>query len=181
VRVRFVGGRLVRRVVRLPATNALTLLDTDVDDLSACPGAGDAGSPTDAGATGGSTIPGALTPREVVAFCNQRLSLFVGDGQRPITVSAREGTLPSGLEVSSQTGRLSWFPTPADVGLWRLSVDDGRVTGAIDLRVECTPRNDEVRCGCSAPAPAVLVAAALLMRLGRRRRRCGNSVPSSSP
>ncbi|MDX2011141.1 MAG: VCBS repeat-containing protein [Myxococcaceae bacterium] len=209
VRVRFVGGRLVRRALRLSGSQAMTVTDTDVDDLSACGGPGDggvdggpgldAGAPADAGPSsdggasdsgvaddggtldGGPTDAGLRAPSELVASCNQRLAVLVGSGI-PVTVSAREGTLPPGLDVSTQDGRITWFPTPADVGTWKLLVDDGRTRRALDLKVECVARDEAVGCGCSAPAPLGLAALGLWLavRVGRPRRRRGDSVSSSA-
>lgn len=194
VRVRFVGGSITRRAVRVRSPGVLTIARGEPSEMSLClpplvdGGAGDggvsdagtpdAGGETDAGgmtggggAGGGAAAGGtAQVVRTVQARCGLPLTAYFFDSVGPGTLSAREGDVPPGLTFDGDDGALRWTPPAASGGTYRLALSRGGVTVPFELVVACERLDARVGCGCDQGAGgALLVLLACGLTLGRRR------------
>lgn len=194
VRVRFVGGAITRRAVRLSTASPLTITRGEPSELSLClsplvdggagdggmvdggtPDAGqtDAGGMTGGGAAGGGASGGgtAQVVRTVQARCGLPLTAYFFDSLGPATISAREGdVVPPGLTFDAADGALRWTPPAGSGGTYRLALSSGGVTVPFELVVACVPTDARVGCGCDQGAGgALLMLLGCCLTLGRRR------------
>ncbi|MDP3232320.1 MAG: FG-GAP-like repeat-containing protein [Myxococcales bacterium] len=194
VRVRFVGGSIIRRAVRLSTASLLTIARGEPSELSLClpplvdggaadggrsdGGTPDAGSEADAGgmtgggaaggASGGGTAP---VVRTVQARCGLPLTAYFFDSLGPGTISARGGDVPAGLTFDGDDGALRWTPPAASGGTYRLALSRGGVTVPFEIVVACEPTDARVGCGCDQAAGGALLALLACWSALRSRRR----------
>lgn len=195
VRVRFVGGSITRRAVRLRSAGLLTIARGEPSDLSLCfpplvdggagdggssdagtPDAGgdiDAGGVTGGGAAGGGAVGGGTGQfeRTVHARCGLPLTAYFFESPGPGTISAREGDVPPGLMFDGADGALRWTPPGGAGGTYRLALSRGGVTVPFELVVACERTDVRVGCGCDQGSGGALLLLACCLTLWRQRSR----------
>lgn len=161
VRVRFVGGQVVRRAIvpeALAPPRRITVRPGDATDLAAC----------------GAVLEGA---HRLEAHCGVPLSVLLLSGSGgAATLRSPAGELPEGLQFDPASGSLTWTPTRAQAGSHPLVLSVSTAAGdteyPLEIDVQCTPRNSRVGCGCGSPGagPFALLLAAWAARRRRARR-----------
>ncbi|MBI3185369.1 MAG: VCBS repeat-containing protein [Myxococcales bacterium] len=176
VRVKFVGGIVIRRAVvpaRLGPYQMVAVDRAGPDELSACDGGyllpeGDGGagprirwSPKTAATC---AVPYRAGEPPVVS----------GEGPFSFRVAARDGrTLPAELSADPASGEIRWTPSREEVGVHPLELivigRQGYAVHPFDVEVSCPPeRGFGVQCGCATgeAGGALLVLVWLSMGVG---------------